>query len=135
MTVRILLVDDSESDVYLTETALERVPQATELAIAGDGAEALAILHAPDAALPDLMLLDISMPVMDGFEVLVALRSDERTRRAPVVLMWSSSSSPLDRQKAMSLGADAFVTKPSTFEALVQTLADSVSAVSKASGC
>ena len=93
--VRILLVDDSVADVRLTVAALRRAKVANELHHAGDGEQALAFLRNEPphegAPRPDLILLDLNMPRMDGRELLVALKRDEALRRIPVVVLTTSA--------------------------------------------
>ena len=110
---RLLLVDDSEADLYLLEAALEQHGEPLEIALAHDGEEALTVLR--DAArggrLPDLLVLDLNMPRMGGFDVLSAVRADPALR-ALRVIVFTTSTARGDELRAYELGATAFMTKP-----------------------
>jgi CheY-like chemotaxis protein len=110
--MKILLVDDSEADLYLFQEAFRAVQSVHELAIARDGQEVLQHLHAAGGKhLPDLVLLDLNLPKVDGFEVLRAIRADSKLRAIPVIVLSSSSDGRQVRQ-AYELGANAYVVKP-----------------------
>jgi two-component system response regulator len=112
----ILLVEDQEGDVGLTREALRRSEKQINLSVASNGEEALAFLRRQadyvDAVRPDLILLDLNMPRMDGREVLAAMKKDRALRVIPVIV-FTSSSAESDVQKAYELGARCYVTKPS----------------------
>ena len=115
----VLLVDDSEPDVVFTRLVLEVAGLKLNLAVANGSKEALAMLQqrvGTDAEF-DLMLLDINMPGMDGFELLKAIRATERLKDVAVV-MYSGSDYHRDRARAEALGAAAYVLKPLTFDRL-----------------
>jgi CheY-like chemotaxis protein len=112
----ILLVDDSRDDVDIALRALRRLP--IDVRTARDGREALAVLHANGSShagerlRPRVIFLDLRMPLIDGFEVLLALRSHAHTRAIPVVVI-STSASPDDIRRAYDLGANSYLVKPS----------------------
>ena len=108
MTLRVLVVDDNEDHRFLTRRALAPLGERVAVSLAQDGPSALASVA---RELPDLVLLDVKMPGMDGFEVLRRLRAEERTRALPVVL-FTSSDHEEERVRAEALGASGFVTKP-----------------------
>jgi CheY-like chemotaxis protein len=117
----ILLVEDNPDDELLTLEALKGGLQ-TEIVVARDGAEALDYLFATGAwekrdsrAQPALVLLDLKLPKFSGFEVLTRIRSDERTRLIPVVLLTSSTEDE-DKVRGYLSGANSFVSKPVQFE-------------------
>lgn len=117
----ILLVEDSATDEALTLRALKKSNVRNDVVVAHDGAEALAYLfgRAGDAApgarpLPQLILLDLKLPKVDGLEVLRRIRGDERTRLLPVVIL-TSSKEEKDRIDGYSLGANSYVRKPVDF--------------------
>jgi chemotaxis family two-component system response regulator Rcp1 len=118
---RLLVVEDSESDVELLREALADTDFAVELDIVRHGEDALAFLRREGqfraAAHPDLVVLDLNLPRMGGFEVLRALRADvdPRLRRLPVVVFTTSGTST-DVETAYDLHASSFVTKPTAFE-------------------
>jgi len=125
---KILLVEDSEDDIVLTKRALEKAKIANELVVARDGEEALLYLRgegpykdkAPDD-LPAVVLLDLNMPRMSGFQFLKELRSDERLRLLPVVVL-TSSREERDVLESYSLGANSYVQKPVSFDEFAESV-------------
>ena len=119
----VLLVDDSEPDIVFTRLVLEVAGLKANLAVATGGSEALTMLRqrVGTAAQVDLILLDINMPQMDGFEVLKAIRATEPLKHLAVV-MCSGSDYHRDRSRAESLGVAAYVLKPLTFDHLKTAL-------------
>jgi CheY-like chemotaxis protein len=112
---RVLLVEDNEDDAELTLWALGQVGL-KEVQVAWDGAEALAVLKAGPA--PDLVLLDLRLPLVDGLEVLARLRSDPDLKGLKVIVL-SSSESPLDKAACQALGVTAYLGKPLDGQALL----------------
>jgi two-component system response regulator len=124
----ILLVEDNPDDELLTLRALRRNGVTNEVVVARDGVEALDYLFASGAhsgrdagVMPELILLDLKLPRVDGFEVLRRLRSDERTRLLPVVIL-TSSKEQQDMLEGYGLGANSYVRKPVNFEQFVSTI-------------
>jgi CheY-like chemotaxis protein len=122
----ILVADDSSDDFLLIQAAFRKAGLPHELYHVIDGDQALAYLRreAPfeDAErfpFPDLMLLDLMMPRMSGFDVLALLR-ERPDLRIPVIVMLSGSILPEDAQKALKLGAVDYFSKPTTLAALVE---------------
>lgn len=112
--VAILLVEDNPDDAALTEWALRGgVPANVELA--RDGQEALDYLFNDFNDLPRLVLLDLRLPSIDGFEVLRRIREHERTSLIPIVVL-TSSSAPDDVVAGYRYGANSYVIKPVDFE-------------------
>jgi CheY-like chemotaxis protein len=111
----ILLVEDNEGDIVITEYAMREAKLSNRLMIARDGEEALDVLFKrhgfEDAATPDLILLDLNLPKLDGFEVLATIKTDADLLRIPVVVL-TSSSADIDRIKSYDLHANCFVSKP-----------------------
>jgi CheY-like chemotaxis protein len=118
---RLLLVEDSESDVELLREALSDSEPAVELDVVRHGEDALSFLRREGefaaAERPDLVVLDLNLPRMGGFEVLSALREDvdPRLRRLPVIV-FTTSAMTTDIDRAYDLHASSFVTKPTAFE-------------------
>lgn len=118
----IMLVEDNQDDVDLTLAAFEQSEIRTEIVVARDGVEALAYLLGPDdngyaaaaRPLPELVLLDINLPKVDGLQVLQRIRANERTRHLPVVVLTSSKTDE-DVMRSYRLGANSFVRKPVDF--------------------
>jgi len=126
----ILLVEDSETDIVLFKFAQQSNRSTTTIEIARDGVEAIEFLLGGEAdtanrgkSLPRLVLLDLNMPRLDGFDVLQRLRADPRTASLAVVI-FSASDHASDEQEARRLGASGYVRKPSRFETLCTTLAE-----------
>ena len=121
----LLLVEDSRTDVELTEEALASVDMETELHVVGDGEAALAFLRREPpheaARRPDLVLLDLNMPRMDGREVLRELKQDERLRSIPVIVLTTSGAHE-DIAEAYARGANAYVRKPVHFDDFIAAM-------------
>ena len=116
----ILLVEDNPRDEALTMRALSKCNLANDVVVARDGVEALDYLFGEPAdgiprPLPQLILLDLKLPKVDGLDVLKEVREHERTRRLPVVV-FTSSSEQEDIIKSFDRGANSYVRKPVDFE-------------------
>ncbi len=128
--VEILLVEDSPCDAELTIRELKRHHLANKLVHLKDGAEALefifgtGIYAARDVSQhPKVVLLDLKLPKVDGLEVLRAMKSDERTRKIPVVVM-TSSQEQRDVVDSYHLGVNSYVVKPVDFDGFSKAVAD-----------
>jgi CheY-like chemotaxis protein len=122
----ILLVEDNPDDVELTLRAFERSNVANEVVVVRDGQEALDYLSGTGAhagrdpsMLPQVVLLDLKLPKVEGLEVLRRLRADERTRRLPIVVL-TSSSEERDVVESYDRGANSYVRKPVDFAEFVE---------------
>lgn len=122
MTKRLLIVEDNPHGLELARVALELSDVRCEVQVAHDGQEALDFLRGLPV-LPDLMLLDLNMPHVNGHEVLAAVKSDPVRRRVPVVV-FTTSDELRDRETATAAGADDYVLKPQGFGELIDTLND-----------
>ncbi|WP_221091303.1 response regulator [Deinococcus aquaedulcis] len=113
--MHLMLVEDNEADIFLLEAALEMAGVPVQLQVARDGEEALRQLRAAlgSAALPDLILLDLNMPRVSGFEVLAAVRADPALRHL-VLVVFTTSNAEADVQRAYALQANSYLSKPST---------------------
>jgi two-component system response regulator len=122
----ILLVEDNSDDEDLAVRALARSDEQYDITVARDGAAALDLLFSDRRVpLPGLILLDLSLPKVDGLEVLACIRADERTRLLPVVILTSSKQQE-DILAGYNSGANAYVRKPlrfDTFSKAMDTLA------------
>jgi CheY-like chemotaxis protein len=121
----VLLVDDSVGDVRLTEEAFRDANASIRLQVVKDGVEALAFLrregvHA-DAPRPDLILLDLNLPRMDGREVLSQIKADVNLQAIPTVIL-TTSKRPADISKSYQLQANCYLAKPAQFDAFVSLL-------------
>ena len=117
----VLLVEDNPDDEFLTLRSLKQNNLQNEIIIVHDGAEALDYLFGTGAyadrdtsKMPTVILLDLSLPKMNGFEVLQRLRSDDRTKLLPVVIL-TSSKEESDVINGYKLGANSYVRKPVNF--------------------
>jgi len=124
----ILLVEDNPDDVKLTLRALKKNNIMNEVVVAQDGVEALEYMFGEgkyagrDAAVkPQVVLLDLKMPKMDGLEVLQRLRSDKRTHLQPVVIL-TTSSEDKDRIDSYKLGANSYIRKPVDFNQFAEAV-------------
>lgn len=122
----ILLVEDNPDDEALTLRALKKNNIANEVVVARDGVEALDYLFGTGAhagrdmnVMPQVILLDLKLPKIDGFEVLRRLRADERTKLLPVVIL-TTSNEEKDRLNGYGLGANSFVRKPVEFGQFIE---------------
>lgn len=114
--LRILVVDDHDDNLILLKMILEA--RGVGCLTATNGLEGLAIAQSER---PDLILLDLEMPVMDGFTMLEALKADSRTRGIPVIILTATYLQPLSVERGLNLGADEYLTKPiNTDELLVR---------------
>jgi CheY-like chemotaxis protein len=124
---RILLVEDDPKDVELTLTALEDYNLANEVVVARDGEEALDYLYFRGNFMrrsgenPAVLLLDLKLPRVDGLEVLKQVKSDERLRMIPVVVL-TSSHEEKDMIASYQLGVNAYVVKPVDFHEFVNAI-------------
>jgi two-component system response regulator len=125
----ILLVEDNPDDEALTVRALKKSKVVNEIVVARDGIQALEYLFGEGAhvdrdtrEMPDVILLDLKLPKLDGLGVLRRLRADDRTRMLPVVIL-TSSNEETDRIKGYGLGANSYVRKPVDFDAFVAAAA------------
>jgi CheY-like chemotaxis protein len=115
--MRILIVDDNEENRYMLDALLKG--EGYETLIAHDGLEALELLKSPGA---DLVVSDILMPKMDGFQLCSAVRADACLRATPFVIYTATYVSDKDRAFALKLGADRFLVKPDDIEDLGRTI-------------
>jgi DNA-binding response OmpR family regulator len=124
---RILIVEDDPNDVELTLTALEEYNLVNEVVITRDGQQALDYLHcrgefnSRSGDNPAVMLLDLKLPKINGLEVLQEIRSDERLKMIPVVVL-TSSHEEKDMIRSYQLGVNAYVVKPVDFHEFVNAV-------------
>ena len=123
--ISVLLVDDDPGDVLMIEEALETIGAPRTVYVVVDGEEAVAFLrqtgqfrHAPR---PDVVLLDLNMPRMDGRQVLAEVKADAKLRSIPIVVL-TTSQSPADIMSSYALHANAYVTKPMNLDDLTEVV-------------
>jgi two-component system, response regulator len=117
----ILLVEDNPRDEALTLRALKKCNVVNEVLVVRDGVEALDYLFGSNEknVMPQMVLLDLKLPKVDGLEVLRRIREHEKTRRLPVVI-FTSSSEDQDKSKSYDNGANSYVRKPVEFEEFLE---------------
>jgi two-component system, response regulator len=127
-SIEILLVEDNPNDVELALHALKKNNIANSIHVARDGAEALEFLFGTGEFAkriinrpPKVILLDLKLPKVDGMEVLKRIKSDERTRSIPVVVL-TSSREERDIVESYRLGVNSFITKPVDFEQFTEAV-------------
>ena len=124
-SIEVLLVEDDPGDVVLIQEAFEDNKVRNRLHCVSDGVDALRFLRRQDefadAPRPDLILLDLNLPRMDGREVLQALKADADLRSIPVVVLTTSEAEE-DVVRSYSLHANAYVTKPVDFDRFIEVV-------------
>ena len=128
--VEILLVEDNPNDVELTMRALQKRNLASKVFVVKDGAEALEFIFATGAFAarkienrPKVVLLDLKLPKVDGIEVLRRIKSDERTKQTPVVML-TSSQEERDVLDTYNLGVNSYIVKPVDFSNFVHAVSE-----------
>jgi CheY-like chemotaxis protein len=124
-TIEILLVEDNPADIRLAQEAFKDAKVRNILHTVGDGVEAMAFLRRQgkyaDVARPDLILLDLNLPKKDGREVLAEIKTDERLKLIPVVILTVSKDEE-DILKTYNLHANCYITKPIDFEQFMKVV-------------
>jgi two-component system, chemotaxis family, response regulator Rcp1 len=130
MPINVLLVEDSPGDVRLTQEAFRDANPSISLHVAPDGVEAMAFLRRQgthtQSPRPDLILLDLNLPKMDGREVLAHIKEDDNLKTIPTVIL-TTSEAEVDIVKSYQLQANCYLTKPvqlDVFESLVKSIND-----------
>jgi chemotaxis family two-component system response regulator Rcp1 len=130
MSLEVLLVEDSPGDVRLTQEAFREAKTPIHLHVATDGVEAMAFLRREGAhekaPRPDLILLDLNLPRMDGRQVLATIKDDEDLKTIPTVIL-TTSDAEVDIVKSYELQANCYLSKPvqlDAFETLVRSISD-----------
>lgn len=123
--IEILMVEDNPGDVRLTQEALKEYKIRNNLYVVGDGEQAMKFLRQQepyqDSTRPDLILLDLNLPKMDGREVLQEIKNDSGLKRIPIVVLTTSEAEE-DIVQSYDLHANSYVTKPVDFERFVKVV-------------
>jgi two-component system cell cycle response regulator DivK len=114
---RVLYVEDNDDNVYMLKLRLE-LEDGFEVLVAGDGARGLAVAAAER---PDLILMDLNLPIVDGWEATRRLRADPSTRAIPIIALTAHAMAG-DRERALAAGCDEFDTKPVDLERLLEKI-------------
>ena len=127
-SVEILLVEDNSSDQELTLKALQKYNLSNSIFVVEDGAEAIDFVFAEGeysdrnmALLPKLILLDLKLPKVSGLEVLKKIKSDERTKKIPIVML-TSSKEEKDIIESYKYGVNSYITKPVDFNKFIESI-------------
>jgi len=126
--VRILIVEDHAPDVYLVQRALRANQVEFEMTRFEDGQQAFEEIWKqgpPPFEIPDLVILDLNVPKIDGMEILRAMRKDPNMAKVPIAIL-TSSGALQDKVEAMASGADRFITKPVDLKSFVGTVGGSI---------
>jgi chemotaxis family two-component system response regulator Rcp1 len=125
MSIQVLLVEDSPGDVRLTREAFRDINAAVQLHVVSDGVEAMAFLRHEGifvtAPRPDLTLLDLNLPRMDGREVLAHIKADDALKTIPTVVL-TTSDAEADVARSYLLQANCYLTKPAQFDEFASLL-------------
>lgn len=116
----VIVVDDDEDDRFIIQQAFKQQSHEYLLQALASGQELFWVLD-QSITLPALLLLDLNMPLMDGFEVLARLRTHSSYSSIPIVIL-TTSEADVDRQRAQNLGANNFMTKPPTLDELTKVV-------------
>lgn len=130
MSIHILLVEDSPGDVRLTQEAFREINVSISLHVVPDGVEAMKFLRNEashsDAPRPDLILLDLNLPMLDGREVLALIKADDALKSIPIVIL-TTSEAEADIVNGYQLQANCYLSKPfqlELFEGLIRSIND-----------
>jgi chemotaxis family two-component system response regulator Rcp1 len=124
-TIEILLVEDNPADVRLTKEALRESRLSTALNVVGDGVAAIDYLEhsgpSGTTPIPDLVLLDLNLPNLDGREVLARIKDHERWKMIPVLVL-TTSGAEVDIQECYALHVNCYITKPHAYQAFMEVI-------------
>ncbi len=126
--ISILLADDDEDDCILFKEAIRQVPMVTKLVIVRDGRKLMETLHKTNYELPDVVFMDLSMPIKDGFECMSEIRYSDALRHLPVVIL-STHTNPNIITQIYKAGANHYVRKPSKFSDLKERIRNAIKLV------
>lgn len=117
--ISILLVEDNQGDVLLTQEALDENQISYTMMVAKNGQEAIDLLI-QDNLNPEIIFMDINLPLKSGFEILERIKQDQKTQHIPVIML-TTSSAPSDIRKAYSLHANSYICKANDPDELIQS--------------
>lgn len=117
---KILLAEDDPDDKLLLQDAFSSIGAKEVIEFVDNGEQVLKMLQDTNAELPDLIVVDVNMPKIGGIQTLERLKADQRLKNIPV-LIYTTSTNPLDEEKSFRLGAKGYIIKPSSFKKLIET--------------
>lgn len=120
--IRVALAEDDAEDREFFQEVIEQLPVNVELTLYKNGLELVNGLAANKEQMPDIVFLDLNMPIMNGITALEEIRKKEEFKKIPVIAIYSTSTSPKDQIETFNLGADAYISKPSDFKVLKTVL-------------
>jgi CheY-like chemotaxis protein len=123
--VCIVIAEDSVPDVILFKEALRSVGIEAELKVFSDGEECASYFRTTETPPPDLIVLDLNLPKVDGFDLIRLVRNDRRYDRVPVAVLTSSTAAK-DKNLSLDLGANTFISKPSRLDEFLETIGSAV---------
>jgi len=131
---QVFIVEDNDPDVFLVEEALRSQGIRCQIQQCHDGEEAIRVLsHIIAAHVPDIIIVDLNLPKVTGFEILKHVRSLKQLDGVPVLIL-TSSQSATDRALSLQLGADAYIAKPPTLSEFLSNVGSGIRALLKGSG-
>jgi len=125
--VHIVIAEDSTPDVILFKEALRAAGVHADLKVFADGEECASYFRTTEKAPPDLIVLDLNLPKVGGFDLIRLVRSDQRYNKVPIAVLTSSTSSK-DKTLSLDLGANTFISKPSRLDEFLETIGSAVRA-------
>ena len=126
--LQILLADDDEDDTFLFREALGQIPYEAELTTADNGTELMKKLMAAETA-PDIIFLDMNMPIKNGLECLTEIRSEDKFKETPVIILSTSVADNL-LESACQAGANLYIQKPTSFSSLTKMIQNCIVKIS-----
>lgn len=119
--IKVMLADDDKDDQHLFEEALDHTPVETDLTTADNGKELMEKLHDPEIPNPDIIFLDLNMPIKNGKECITEIKADDNLKDIPVVV-YSTSNNEKDINDTYNAGANLYVSKPNSFTKIIFVL-------------
>jgi DNA-binding response OmpR family regulator len=131
--VQVFIAEDNDPDVFLVEEALRSAGMEARIQRCFDGEEAIQALSQIDARLPDVIIIDLNLPRINGIEVLKHVRNQKQLAGVPVLIL-TSSQSKTDRAMSLQLGADAYIAKPPTLPEFLSAVGSGIRSLLERSG-
>lgn len=120
--IRVALAEDDAEDREFFQEVLEQLPVNVALTLYNNGLELVNGLASGVEKMPDIVFLDLNMPIMNGIQALEEIRKKDEFKRIPIIAIYSTSTSPKDQIDTFNLGADAYISKPNDYKVLKSVL-------------